>query len=436
MTLTNFPNGISSFGIPILGTAGLPIFNQSAGNMWFVSSVSGNNGNDGSFSTPFATLAFALQYSKLVAGDVIVVMEGHVEAVTAAGTATAGILASTANVQIIGLGTGTTAPTFNFTTATTATFKVTGAGVTIQGLRFVNGIASLATTLDIQAVDVLVSGNYFVEGASTTGLSFINFVLATANASDRTRIINNTFYNPTSGNYNHAIGLTTVHDNIEIAGNYIVGNFALSGIHNVTGKVLTNVNVHDNYVKNLTAAKPALNFISAVTGVAYRNVLEPGDSTVNSAKFGTVLDASGNNIGINGNLNAGSEFWLTKAGVVSSTVTQAGVDMTVASIGGAIAIKDVILKTNGTGLAGMTNFTIVTNNANGAVTFVSQAASGLGANVTLQLSAMGTTHSETILETGKKITLKATVADGTGAGTIDIHLLCQRLTAGADVSLA
>lgn len=44
MTLTNFPNGLTSFGVPVLpGVAGLPF----TGNAWFVDPVTGNDGNSG-----------------------------------------------------------------------------------------------------------------------------------------------------------------------------------------------------------------------------------------------------------------------------------------------------------------------------------------------------------------------------------------------------
>jgi hypothetical protein len=227
---------------------------------------------------------------------------------------------------------------------------------------------------------------------------------------------------------------------VEIGGNYIYGSFALSGIHNVTGQVATNVNVHDNYVHNNTAAKPALNFISAVTGSLYRNVFVPGDNTVNSAKFGTGVDSTGFNRGINGDLAAGQEFVLFKLGIVSSTITIAGVDLTVVSIGGPILIKGGVVSSDGTGLAGMTNFTMVTNNADGLLTFYSQAITALGPNATVGFGVTGGTTPATVgipvvLETGKKITLKATALGGSGGGKIDVYLLCQRLVAGADLSL-
>lgn len=434
MTLSNFPNGISSFGIPVLGSGAnnIPITN-SGGTTWFVSSTLGNNGNVGSFDLPFATLAYALSQANLKANDTVVVLEGHAESVIAA----AGILCATAAVDIVGVGNGTTVPTITFTTATTASFRISGAGTTVQGLKFVNGVASLATMFDVQAKGVVIQNNVFQDNGTLTGLSFINTVLTGANVGDGLKILGNYFYNPVIGSYNHAIGLNTVQDNVEIGGNYIYGSFALSGIHNVTGQVATNVNVHDNYVKNLTAAKPALNFVSAVTGVAYRNVFVAGDSTVNSAKFNSGVDASGNNRSLNGALAAGEPFWLVKKGILSSSILTTGVALTVASIGGDIAIEDVIVKTGGVGLAGGTNFQITSNNTNGLLIFFSNAVSGLGSAATVNMATAGVTaNGRTVLEQGKVLSLSCTSTNCTGVGTIDVYIKCVRLTAGADVSLA
>jgi hypothetical protein len=54
MTLTNFPNGVSSFGVPVVGTmGGIPL----TGNWYWVNPAAGSDGNDGtSPETPFATL--------------------------------------------------------------------------------------------------------------------------------------------------------------------------------------------------------------------------------------------------------------------------------------------------------------------------------------------------------------------------------------------
>lgn len=53
MPLTNFPNGVSSFGIPVLGGANIPF----TGNYYFVDPATGSDGNKGTDpSRPFATL--------------------------------------------------------------------------------------------------------------------------------------------------------------------------------------------------------------------------------------------------------------------------------------------------------------------------------------------------------------------------------------------
>lgn len=54
MPLTNFPNGVSSFGQPVLpGSFGVPF----TGDVWFVDPVNGSDGNNGQSPTrAFATL--------------------------------------------------------------------------------------------------------------------------------------------------------------------------------------------------------------------------------------------------------------------------------------------------------------------------------------------------------------------------------------------
>lgn len=81
MTLTAFPNGVSSFGVPVIGgIGGIPL----TGIWYFLDPANGSDGNDGlSPESPFATLAYA--YSKLRDGknDVIVLIGDGSTAATA-----------------------------------------------------------------------------------------------------------------------------------------------------------------------------------------------------------------------------------------------------------------------------------------------------------------------------------------------------------------
>ena len=75
--LTNFPNGITSFGIPIFG-GGLPPF---TGQYLFCDYLRGNDGNDGSPNTPLKTLSAA--YAKTNSGNndvVFIVGDGGTDA--------------------------------------------------------------------------------------------------------------------------------------------------------------------------------------------------------------------------------------------------------------------------------------------------------------------------------------------------------------------
>jgi len=67
MGLTNFPNGITSFGMPIFGS-GLP----TQGNVWFVKPASGNDAADGrSPADSFKTLARALDRAVANQNDIV-----------------------------------------------------------------------------------------------------------------------------------------------------------------------------------------------------------------------------------------------------------------------------------------------------------------------------------------------------------------------------
>ena len=72
MPLTNFPNGVTSFGVPVLGNiAGLPV----TGTYWFVNPASGADGNEGtSPEFPFKTLYRAVSRAADGNNDVIVLI--------------------------------------------------------------------------------------------------------------------------------------------------------------------------------------------------------------------------------------------------------------------------------------------------------------------------------------------------------------------------
>src|ERR1700690_2755675 len=95
---SNFPNGFNN-GVTIKN---VPVIITNPGQTFWVNSVTGSDNYDGTFKRPWATLKYALVSTNgyTHSGDCIMVMPGHAETVTAAGT----ITCSTAGLAVIGLG--------------------------------------------------------------------------------------------------------------------------------------------------------------------------------------------------------------------------------------------------------------------------------------------------------------------------------------------
>jgi hypothetical protein len=147
MVTTNFPNGATSYGVPLVGSGDIPVTN---GNYWFVDSAVGSDGNIGSEADlPFATLKQALVAAVSNNGDVIVLLPGHNETISAAG----GITVNKIGINVIGMGEGAARPTITFSTSTAATFLITAASFSIQNVVCICNIASLVTGFAVQAAD-------------------------------------------------------------------------------------------------------------------------------------------------------------------------------------------------------------------------------------------------------------------------------------------
>ena len=162
MGLTHFPNGVSSFGVPVLG--GGNSIPQTTGTYFFVDD-GGSNANDGKDPDhPVATLDYAIGLCTDDHGDVIILMPGHAET-----GGTTGIAADVAGVQIIGLGYGEAMPTITgHATETDDIINVTADSVVIKNVKFVGGAAGCTSCVDISGDGDFcrLEGCYFLGGAA------------------------------------------------------------------------------------------------------------------------------------------------------------------------------------------------------------------------------------------------------------------------------
>lgn len=126
MSMTPFPNGITSFGMPVIGGKFM-----TTGEVYFVHHT-GSNGNVGTDADhPFATLSYAYDQCSANAHDFIFVMPGHAETITAT------IALDTAGVAIVGLGHGSNRPKITQTTTGSDNgFEISAAGQYIENIWF------------------------------------------------------------------------------------------------------------------------------------------------------------------------------------------------------------------------------------------------------------------------------------------------------------
>lgn len=188
MGLTAFPNGISSFGVPVIGAGQIP---TTTGSYWFVSSGAGSDSNDGKTpSSAFATLDYAIGKCTADLGDVIVLMPGHAETISSATS----VICDVAGVTIVGLGYGNARPTFSFS-AVGSYIPISAANVTIQNIITKPSVDEVVKLFYITGAGVTLDT---VDYQSVSTYSTLQFVLTT-NAADQLTIKNCYHYQLTAG---------------------------------------------------------------------------------------------------------------------------------------------------------------------------------------------------------------------------------------------
>jgi hypothetical protein len=255
MPLTNYPFGVSSFGIPVIGAGNI----LTTGNVFFVSSTSPlksdtpTAGRD--LATPFATIDYAIGQCTANNGDYIIVEPLHVETVSAA----AGVALDVAGVTIVGVGQGSNRPTVNFTTSTAASFRVTAANCAVRNVLFVGAIDALASPIQIQAADFVLDQ---CETRDTAGSAQATVWILTTAAANRLRITNHVHDGDTAAGTGAWLAIVGG-DGIVVDGLRCDGNFSVGGI-DIRTTATTDLEVRNVMFRTRNAADIFL--VDTITG--------------------------------------------------------------------------------------------------------------------------------------------------------------------------
>jgi hypothetical protein len=281
MPLTQFPNGVASFGIPVLGAGGEETI--TTGNVFFVDSgatnASDNTAQGTSPNRPFATIDYAIGRCTANNGDIIFVMPGHAETITASD-----IALDVAGVWVRGLGWGASRPTLTFSAAG-STIAMSAASTRISNLRLVPGAASVLAAVTMTGDDLIVENCETVVHATSEFVSLLSVgtVATPTTGSDRSIIRNNKLNSLAAAGATSGI-LLTGSDDLTIVGNVITGHFGEHAIDNTTIPSVDEclrANISYNFIKNdsTTGGDLVIEMDANATGIFAHNMLSGGLAT-------------------------------------------------------------------------------------------------------------------------------------------------------------
>ena len=260
-----FPQGVNIGGFNVLNTY--------AGNVFWVDSGTGADGNKGTHRQPLATVDNAIGKCTANNGDIIVLFPGHSETVATS------IAADVAGISIIGLGAGSDMASL-MGPKTDACIDVSAANITIKGVKFlaqtgttqaatqqINVAAAYCTiedcvflngVYDDDSVYVMVTGDYLAvrncEWWVTANGPDTAIYLDGADNSDTLTgvLIENSYFNGGS--------VTNAWDN---------GTIYSSGVH-------TQCRLKSNIFAHVASGVGAIEFIAAATGTIADNYFGNG----------------------------------------------------------------------------------------------------------------------------------------------------------------
>jgi len=284
-------------GVPVLGE-------MTTGNVFFVSSVSGSDGNNGKKpSQAFATLDKATNACTANNGDIVYIMSNHAETIAASTT----WVPDTAGIKYIGLGVGTDAPELTFS-ATGSTIAISGGNCVFRNIRFIAGISAVTTGITVTGTHVTIED--CVWDFSTTAFDFVRML--DLYGADYAKVRRNRFIaeNATAGS-NEAIHIQGS-DYIEIKDNLITGDYARTAIFSLASDAVSvAINIANNSIYNDDTASTQGGLISlraAHTGMIAKNLgawlckdgdsdtaIDPGSCLMFENYIATAIDEYGAN---------------------------------------------------------------------------------------------------------------------------------------------
>ncbi len=224
------------------------------GRRFFVSSThtrASDLGTGLDAAQPLATLVQAV--ANALAGDEILVQEGHVEVVNTSEE----LDFSLDNMKVIGFGQGDQRPKITVNGVIGANVLVSGDGVHLHNIRLDGGLDLITALMEVTGDDFLGTD---LGVSQSTGQPVTAILLTTA---DRARILNLDAVQAGAG-ATSCIAIVGGND-IEITGCRITGDYGAANISN-TGTLMLRTAIHHNFLDNHNAIDVCIDVVGTTVG--------------------------------------------------------------------------------------------------------------------------------------------------------------------------
>jgi len=257
------------------------------GNIFYVDSGDGTDstGYGTHPDTPFATLDYAVGQCTANQGDVIFVLPGHSETLSAAGALDLDV----AGIMIVGVGEGADQPLFTLDTGTGTDIDVDAASITVENIHFSANFADIAVCFDVNATDFTLRRCRFTETA--TDMNFLVVVQdAAAAASDRITIEDCRAVGLLDASNTHFVNFAGTGTGHKVVRNVLTGDWGTMAIGGAG--VITFCEIANNVIMNEASDNDScINVAGTATGVIVRNLCGGAAAQANGITTGNCLAA-------------------------------------------------------------------------------------------------------------------------------------------------
>ena len=298
---TNFPGWMAGYGVDHLPSTLI----GTCGKIFYVGNRSGLPAGDGTTPEyPCSTINAALAKCTSGANDIVFVLPGHAENISAA-DAWSDLVAGT---KIIGLGTGTDRPTFTWTAAA-GTILANVANVRIQNCRFLMAGALGSTTALSVTVGIPVTaagfefiGNWVNVGVDADQLCTDAFTLSAA--ADDCRFEGNYIFGNAAAEITSVITTSAAGaDRLKIINNVISADVATAAsgvlLDLDAGAILHNDIIGNHLANNTASSKYVIDPHANNTGIVHGNVFYVNDGATGPASLGFATYTTDYRFGLN-----------------------------------------------------------------------------------------------------------------------------------------